>query len=563
MAGKTAHHNSFQSRLAKARRDFPDASDLELIARVKASYRASTSEGKARQKAALIPQARTRERRAGRKPESIQKSAKAGRSFDGVTIIQFAENLLHVELRPAQRVILKSLYGLTLDANEAKLYATLTGGLDAQHGAGREAIEGVLCCGARSGKSLLFAIIALYECIARGDHWRRFLRPGELGYCIVVATRVSQAQEIVQGNAARLVQDSPELRGYLAGDPTLTRIEFTNRLCIQSMPCNATAGRGVPVFCLLLDEVAHFRVEGVNQDTVVYNSLAPRLAQFINAKVLLGSTPAAKQGLFHEWFTEGFTLPGRVTVQGSTLTINPQIDHAYLERMKLRDPDNYAREFDAQFAEQVAAYFKYDLVEAAMLLVGDQPAREEVAYHLAIDQSGLSGRDRFAAAIAHAEPSGLVEVDALRSWDARDADTVMAELAALGRAYRVTTALRDQYGAGWIASALAKHGLESELRPPLPSVYANTKGLLTAGRLRVPDNGELKSGLVNTVAFYGRNNALSIHHERTQAGHGDLADATCAAIWAASGRGSTDLAFSEADVDAAFSGNVKGFYRAA
>lgn len=63
----------------------------------------------------------------------------------------------------------------------------------------------------------------------------------------------------------------------------------------------------------------------------------------------------------------------------------------------------------------------------------------------------------------------------------------------------------------------------------------NLKSQLIAGRLRLPVNPELREGLASTQAFYGRNNSLSIAHERSAlAGHGDLADAVATAVWAAS-----------------------------
>ena len=43
-------------------------------------------------------------------------------------------------------------------------------------------------------------------------------------------------------------------------------------------------------------------------------------------------------------------------------------------------------------------------------------------------------------------------------------------------------------------------------------------------------NLELQAGLENTYAFYGRDNALSISHERSSSGYADLADAACTAI---------------------------------
>lgn len=51
-----------------------------------------------------------------------------------------------------------------------------------------------------------------------------------------------------------------------------------------------------------------------------------------------------------------------------------------------------------------------------------------------------------------------------------------------------------------------------------------------AERLRLPDNKELRDGLINTVAYYGKNNALSIAHDRTRTSHSDLTDGVVSAV---------------------------------
>ena len=129
---------------------------------------------------------------------------------------------------------------------------------------------------------------------------------------------------------------------------------------------------------------------------------------------------------------------------------------------------------------------------------------------------------------------------------------IMGEIQGLAQGYHITSALVDAYAAGWTTTALGKIGLECERRPGLPQVYANAKSLMIASRLRAPDNGELRAGFINTQAFYGRNNSLSIQHERSVSGHGDLTDACCTAIWAATGQPERlARAFSDADIEAA------------
>lgn len=299
------------------------------------------------------------------------------------------------------------------------------------------------------------------------------------------------------------------------------------------VPCNSTAGRGYPIYCLILDEVGLYRADGPMADVEILNALSPRLSQFKRPKLLLPSTPSAKQGLLWQYFQER-DVEGRLVIQASTRFVNPRIYQEFIDRERRRDPENAAREFDAEFAERVSAFFDEATVKAASLIVGDIPPVSGVAYVCGIDASGLAGRDKMSFAIAHRDVTDpVVKIDCLRSWDTTDAETILSELGELCRAYGIGSAAIDNYAKGWVSAALAKHGLYSTVRPALPVVYANLKSGLLARRVEIPDNPELREGLLNTLAFYGRNQTLSIAHPRDGTGHGDLADAVATAVYQA------------------------------
>ncbi len=61
-------------------------------------------------------------------------------------------------------------------------------------------------------------------------------------------------------------------------------------------------------------------------------------------------------------------------------------------------------------------------------------------------------------------------------------------------------------------------------------IFSNFKSLVVACKVQLPDNKELYSGLENTQAYYCKNNSLSIAHERSSQGHGDIADATVTSV---------------------------------
>ncbi|MBA7540915.1 hypothetical protein ES705_33218 [subsurface metagenome] len=252
--------------------------------------------------------------------------------------------------------------------------------------------------------------------------------------------------------------------------------------------------------------------------------------QFPGSKLILISTPSAKQGLLWNFFDDGFKTAGRLTAQAETLFINPLVDQKFLQKEKKRDIDNYRREFLAQFAERVEAFLSYDLVVNSLKLAGDLPFKSEYQYFCGIDASGLAGRDKFSLAIAH-EQENDIYVDKVKSWNLKDPDPIMRDIKELAGIFNFVEVSIDRYAKGWVMNALEKIGLKVNIRPSLAEIYVNVKSLMLGDRLYLPDNQGIKKAFLNTQAFYGRNNALSIAHSRDSEGHSDEADAISTSVF--------------------------------
>ena len=466
----------------------------------------------------------------GKKPGTLPAIIKKAKKLQEVNIIEFATDPLYLALsfkeRPAQEVVLRVIYGLPLDDDQLKIYRKLTKNKK-EFESGEEKPEAVLNLGARSGKSLLASIIAIYE--ATRKKWAKYLNKGESGYIVVVSTRQKQSEAIIGANCLRLMENSYNLRGLIK-DSTQSELTLKNNMKIISLPCNSTAGRGLPIACLIFDEIAHFRAEGVKADEVIFNALRPRQVQFPGCKLIMISTPAAKQGIFFNFFDEGFKTPGRFTAQAPTLFMNPLVDQKFLEKEKKRDIDNYRREFLAQFAEKVEAFLSYELVENSLKLAGDLPYKAEYIYYAGIDASGLAGRDKFSLAIAHKQGIN-VYIDKVISWNLKDPDPIMKDIKELAKIYHINRVSIDRYAKGWVLNSLNKIGLFVNIRPSLAEIFVNIKSLMLGNRLFLPDNKAIKKAFLNTQAYYGRNNALSIAHERNSEGHSDEADAVATAVF--------------------------------
>ncbi|MBA7522621.1 hypothetical protein ES705_14741 [subsurface metagenome] len=455
---------------------------------------------------------------------------KADKKLQEANIIEFATSKEYLNLsfkkRPAQEVILRVIYGLPLNEKQLKIYYKITKNRE-EFEAEIEKEEAILVLGARSGKSLLASIIALYE--GTRKKWSKYLNRGEAGYIEVISTRQKQSEQIIGANCLRLMENSPKLSGYVR-DHTQSELILKNNMRILSLPCNSTAGRGLPIVCLIFDEIGHFYTEGARADKDIFDALRPRQAQFPGAKLILISTPSAKQGLLWNFFDQGPKVPGRLTAQSDTLFMNPLVDRKFLAKEKKRDSDNWNREYLAQFAEKVEAFLSYELVVNALKLAGDLPYKAEYRYYAGIDASGLAGRDKFALAISHKQENNIY-VDRFRAWDLRDPDPIMRDIRELTGIYQISKVSIDKYAKGWVQNALEKIGLEVNIRPSLAEIYVNIKSLLLGDRLFLPDNQGIKKAFLNTQAYYGRNNALSIAHERDSEGHSDIADAIATSVF--------------------------------
>ncbi len=314
------------------------------------SYRAKSSEARQRQ---LDNLAKGRGRKRKWQAGQPVKGAKPSQSdLESMDIIEFAVDVLGVSFdeRPVQEVILRAQYGLPLTVEQLEIYHELTqGGKYHPH----ERSEGIYVLGARSGKSFLSSIVACYEAIVNAPKWRKYLNPGEIGYMIIVATRLLQSQQVIGAACLRMLENS-KVKHFIA-DSVSTEISLTNALTIMSMPCNSTSARGLPICCLILDELGWYRQEGPKQDAEIFKALRPRMSQFRGAKFLAISTPGAKSGLLWDLFDEGMDpdrpTPNRVTVQAETIFVNPLVDPEFLESEKNRDIDKYEREFLARFCE--------------------------------------------------------------------------------------------------------------------------------------------------------------------------------------------------------------------
>jgi hypothetical protein len=191
------------------------------------------------------------------------------------------------------------------------------------------------------------------------------------------------------------------------------------------------------------------------------------------------STPYMKTGVLYDDFKRYFGHDsGDVLVwRAPSALMNPSLRAERLAREERLDPLRFAREYEAEFAEDLEAFLPYACVDGAVVAGRHElPSRDGVRYVAAVDPFG-GGADAFTLAIVHAEGQGTerrVIHNVIRGWSRRgsesvDLESVVREIATIAKRYRCSTVYGDRYAAQWVRDAFKREGIrysEPEVRVP-------------------------------------------------------------------------------------------------
>jgi len=421
------------------------------------------------------------------------------------TIVDFVD-MLGLSLSPAQRTLLKSTYGLPLDAEELELWRQCTG---REVYPGRPFPEVTVIAGARAGKdSRIAGPVACFEALF-GGHERQLGR-GERAIIPCVAQ---------DARAARIAYDyvrdylrTPLLRDRIDVEMS-TEIALTNRVSVAVFPCTMRSLRGYSIPVGVMDELGFYRLEGsANSDVEVQASIRRGMVNFAGTRLVKISTPYMKGGVLYDDFKRAFGQddPDLLVWRASSLLMNPTLATETLERERRQDPTRYAREYEAEFAEDIDAFLPSAWVDAAIRSGRHElPPLDRVQYFAAVDASG-GGADAFTLAVVHAEGDGATKrivQDAMKGWrKPRDGQTdlegAVQEIAQIAKRYNVAMLVGDRYARGWVREAFKRHGVKYEdatvrdkdghlVYCDRSGAYLETEPLFAQGLIAVLDHPQL------------------------------------------------------------------------
>jgi len=388
----------------------------------------------------------------------------------------------------------------------------------------------VLACGRRGGKSLLSCCWAAYDATCRD--LRKHQRKGETRYVLLVAASLTQARALF-----RTLQDMfkmPMLKPMVIGE-TQDEIQLSNNVILKVMPCSERTTRGLAASTVLFEELASYvDTSGHQSGEAVYRALAPSVAQFKGeGRIIAPSSPRGQRGVFFRLFGIAQLRDDGFALNCASWDLNPQIDRAFLERERDRDPELFEQEYQASFTAIGGSF-----IDSSKLTEATRPFPDHVHANrvLAIDPAYTG--DDFGIAVAcvpHDDASMvyLEHVEALRRPGFNKSLDYVVKLAKDWGVHRVVT---DQFSSQAIVEELQKRGVSCSKIPwtgrsnsgkSKAHRYGKVKQLLGQGRLLLLDNAELRSELTEiTVSPSASNPGYQIETH----GPDDMADASVMAI---------------------------------
>ena len=180
-----------------------------------------------------------------------------------------------------------------------------------------------------------------------------------------------------------------------------------------------------------------------------------------------------RSGVLYDDFTPGWGRddPDLLVWRASSQLMNPTVTE---DRERRLDPSRFAREYEAEFVDDLSAFVPGEWVDAAVVEGRHElPPRDGEQYAAAVDPSG-GGADTFTLAIAHREgdeTTGRVVLDVAKGRGrvgstAPDLGGVVEEYAAILERYGVSEVTGDRY-AGELGSAGVRGA-----RRPVPGLVA-------------------------------------------------------------------------------------------
>ena len=281
--------------------------------------------------------------------------------------------------------------------------------------------------------SFLVSAMALYELyrLISMDHPQARYGLMEFDEIVLlnVARNEEQAKKAIFSKIKQTVLASPYFQPFIGKDTELEmrfytahdRIEnerrevaginlFPGSLVLRCGSSNASGLVGLTCWCIIMDEVA--AMAGDNPDSGVdyslYDDLKPSLATFgKDGKMMMLSNPKGPIGLLYDLHENRQDDHTTLVMRLPTWLTNPNIDKAWLDDQKRKNPVEHQMQYGAEFgASSSDPMFTADSIDrffnSSSMIARREHGQPLVDYYCHLDPARTS--DYYALAVSHSEP---------------------------------------------------------------------------------------------------------------------------------------------------------------
>lgn len=439
----------------------------------------------------------------------------------------------------------------------------------------REYPEVWCAIGIRGGKSDQISSTAIcYEAVFGGHEDR--IRAGKQGYMLLIAQNLRMSRAAIHSITATLRTipfldtDDREFGAYNRLEnpwvadgrryfATADRVDLYNGMCILATPPTVKAIRGFDSPGAILDEVGVWPTENdkANVDEEIYDQVISRQAQFGTlGKTFAVSSPWIMSGMLYKRVlagTEGLKVfcaacdikrpderpdgcdnctearkPFRtqLVLHMPTGSMgNPNIDRAWLQSKRDKNPQKFERECMARFQPASDGFLDPAKIDLAVdrgrrdLRPDHRKPGQPISHYYVAAMDPAFKQDDFTFAIGHMDGDDRVVIDLVRSWTppaggSLTPEPILDEITVLLRKYAINHVLSDQYhfqslasmaqDRQWFIEPIVFTGTSKN------NLYGNLQNLLYQERLRLPDHGPTVNQLKSLQRTYGQQGRVSI-----------------------------------------------------
>lgn len=436
-------------------------------------------------------------------------------------------------------VFLRAAYGLPLTDEDRARFQRHTGRTEYRPPPGGWS-EVVCVVGRQSGKSRIASMVAAFAAATTTQE-----QDGTDLYALLIAQDQRASVRTLFAYARAPFVHVPLLAQVLTNG-TADTLTLSNGCTVAAYPARPAAVRGLRARVVVLDELAFYRSsDNLPTDAEMLRAVRPCLAT-TGGKLFILSSPYAQSGALYDLHRRHFGRNDSAVLvwQASAPEMNPTLSPDYLARMAQNDPEAYRSEVLGEFRQGVSTFLDPETI-AASVETGVRERRPEpgISYTSFDDPASGSGADAWSKGISHREGDRVV-LDVLRAWmPPFNPSSVIAESAALSKAYGLHATTGDRYAPGFVLEGFRAHGITyAPSTQDRSTLYLEMLPLLNAGRVRLLDLPDLLRELRGLERRRGTAGRDRVDHAPGAGHHDDRSNSAAGALVLAAGRDATAAA---------------------